>query len=195
RICEALKRSSGGESFVIDESSSVCRGGSWHCGLSGPPRGDALRSLQEFLTKGEKLVSSIASFERMQKLVTPPPTGIADRMLISPASVADFRPDLFVFMCNPSQACRIITLDGFWDGIPPRVEMGGSLCHSVIAYPIVSGNTNVSFGDWTARRAQDFEENVVFVTVPFERTGNLVLAIPNCTAGTAEMERKGFQNF
>jgi uncharacterized protein (DUF169 family) len=68
------------------------------------------------------------------------------------------------------------------------VEMTGSLCHSAIAYPIVSGRTNVTFGDWTARRMQKYSPDVVFVSVPYERVYNLAAAVPECSAGSAELE-------
>jgi uncharacterized protein (DUF169 family) len=69
----------------------------------------------------------------------------------------------------------------------PRVELTGSLCHSAIAYPAVTGNTNATFGDWTARRVQNFATDVAFVSVPYERMHNLVAAIPHSSAGTAEV--------
>jgi hypothetical protein len=35
---------------------------------------------------------------------------------------------------------------------------------------------------------QKYPPDAVFVTVPYERLGNLVAAIPECSAGTAEVE-------
>jgi uncharacterized protein (DUF169 family) len=67
-------------------------------------------------------------------------------------------------------------------------EPAGSLCHSVVSYPVVTGNTNVSFGDWTARRMVGFRKDLVFVSVPYERMANLLAAIPECGAGTADFE-------
>ena len=98
------------------------------------------------------------------------------------------RPDLVLFICNPAQACRLLALDHYWDGIPPRVEVAGSLCHSAISYPLTTGHTNVTFGDWTARRMQKYPTDAVFVTVPYERLDNLVAAIPMCSAGTAAVD-------
>ncbi len=70
----------------------------------------------------------------------------------------------------------------------PRTELVGALCHMTISYPLVTGNTNLNLGDWTARHMQKFAPDVVFLTVPYERMHNLILAIPECTAGTAEAE-------
>jgi uncharacterized protein (DUF169 family) len=93
-----------------------------------------------------------------------------------------------IFLCNPEQTCRLIYLDHYWDGIPLQIEVTGSLCSSAIAYPIATGRSNVTFGDWTARRMQKYKPDVVFFTVPYERLRNLVAAVPECSAGTAELE-------
>lgn len=188
QICQAIKQAAKGRSFVLNEETSACPGGSWHCGLVEKPQGDARRFIQRFLTRGEKLTRSIVSFERMIRLTAEPPTRMADYLVMGPARGIDIEPDLFLFTCDPEQACRILTLDQYWDGIPPRIELSGSLCHMAIAYPVVTGNTNVTFGDWTARRMTEFDRNVLFVTVPAERMPNLVAAIPECSAGTASFE-------
>jgi uncharacterized protein (DUF169 family) len=188
QFCRAMKLAAVGESFVLDKETSACPGGTWHCGLSEPPAAEGRRAIQSFLTRGEKLTSSIVSFQRMQGLSSPPPTGLSERILIGPMDESSVRPDLILFICNASQACRLLALDHYWDGIPPRVEVAGALCHSAIAYPVMTGHTNATFGDWTARRAQKYADDVVFVTVPYERMSNLIAAIPRCSAGTAEVE-------
>ena len=187
-ICNALKQAAKGKALVIDREKSVCPGGSWHCGLTPPPPGDTFRGLQWFLTRGEKLTYSIVSFHRMQALAAPPPTGLSERILIGPVESAEVRPDLVIFLCNAEQACRLISLDHYWDGIPLQVEVTGSLCSAAIAYPIATGRTNVTFGDWTARRMQKYDSGVVFVSVPYERIHNLAAAVPECSAGSAELE-------
>ncbi len=187
-LCRAIKLAAGGASLVIDRETSLCPGGSWHCGLSEPPAAQARRALQHFLTRGEKLTASIVSFQRMQSLGSPPPTGMSERIVITPLAEAPVRPDIVLFVCNAEQACRLLTLDHYWDGVPPQVDISGSLCHSAISYPITTGHTNVTFGDWTARRMQKYPSGTVFLTVPYERMANLLAAIPECSAGTAEVE-------
>lgn len=187
-LCRAMKLAAAGESLVIDRETSACPGGSWHCGFTERPPGEAYRELQQFLTRGEKLTHSIVSFHRMQAQAEPPPTGMSERMLVGPVEKAEVRPDLVLFLCNAEQACRIVALDHYWDGIPIRVELTGSLCHSAIAHPVVTGRTNVTFGDWTARHAQKFPADVVFVSIPYERVHNLVAALPECSAGSAETD-------
>ncbi len=189
QFCRALKEAEAGTSFIIEEANSVCPGGTWHCGLSEPVSGKGKRRLQWFLTRGEKLTANIVTFERMTKLGTPPPTGLAERVVLGPMATAALRPDLAVFFCNGTQACRLMALDQYWDGVHPRLEPAGALCHSVIAYPLMTGQSNLSLGDITARRSQKYRDDVIFLTVPYERMANLVAAIPECTAGTAEFVR------
>jgi uncharacterized protein (DUF169 family) len=50
----------------------------------------------------------------------------------------------------------------------------------------MSGNTNITLGDWTARSHQGFEKDVIFFSLPYERVHNLIAAIPLCSAGDAE---------
>lgn len=184
-ICKVLKLAAEGECFVIDEKMSTCPGGSTYCGFSAEMTGDKKRRLQNFLTKGEKLTNSVVSFERMRKLGAPLPTGLADRIVICPLDKSEIKPDMILFLCNAEQACRIITLDTYWDGLNPEGQFIGALCDTAISYTIMTGNTNISMGDWTARNHQQFEPDIVFVSVPYERMENLIAAIPECSAGEA----------
>jgi uncharacterized protein (DUF169 family) len=187
-ICKAMKLAAEGESFIIDEDVSTCPGGNQFCGFSEPHSGKQKRRLQKFLTKGEKLTSSIVSFERMRKLAIPPATDLSDRIVIFPLDKAEVRPDMILFLCNAEVACRLITLDTYWDGISPKQQIIGALCYSAIVYTIMSGNTNMTVGDWTARSHQGFEPDVIFLSVPYERIHNLIAAIPHCSAGDAEAD-------
>jgi uncharacterized protein (DUF169 family) len=98
------------------------------------------------------------------------------------------RPDMILFQCNPEQACRLIALDTYWDGLAPKQQLIGALCHTAISYTIMSGCTNLSTGDWTARHHQDFDKDIMFLSVPYERINNLISAIPHCSAGNANVK-------
>jgi hypothetical protein len=50
----------------------------------------------------------------------------------------------------------------------------------------MTGCTNITTGDWTARKNQEFEPDILFLSVPYERIHNLIAAIPKCSAGDAE---------
>ena len=186
-ICKAIKLAAEGDCYVIDENVSTCPGGSRYCGFTEVTSRDQKRRLQRFLTKGEKLTSTIVSFERMQKLTVEPPTGLADRIVICPLSKAEMRPDMILFLINPEQACRLISLDTYWDGLSPDQQVIGALCHSAISYTLMTGNTNLSMGDWTARHHQGFDPDILFMSVPYERVNNLIKAIPLCSAGEASV--------
>jgi uncharacterized protein (DUF169 family) len=186
-VCRALKLAAKGDSFVIDEAVSTCPGGSRYCGFTEVTSRQQKRGLQRFLTKGEKLTGSIVSFERMQKLTVEPPTGLADRILICPLGKSEIRPDIILFQCNPEQACRLITLDTYWDGLSPKQQAIGALCHTTISYTIMTGCSNLSTGDWTARHHQNFDPDIIFLSIPYERINNLIAAIPHCSAGKADV--------
>jgi uncharacterized protein (DUF169 family) len=124
----------------------------------------------------------------METLSTPPPLGLAENVIISPLEKSEIRPDLALFICNPEQASRLITLASYFDGIPPKLEVIGATCHMSIAYSIVSGQINANFIDFTSRKIKGFGKDELIVTIPYERMDNLIKAIPLCSAGTANVE-------
>jgi len=187
-VCQALLDANRGETIVLTKESSSCGGGTYHLGLGSWPTGEADRALKKFLVEGEKLFCSIAAFYRSQQLTAPPPYGLADTVVISPLSAATLRPDLLVFICNPEQACRLVTLATYSDGIPPKTEIVGSTCHMVIAYPLVSGELNLSLLDYTSRRIKGFAADQLCVTIPFHKMPAVMESIDSCTAGTAKVE-------
>ena len=187
-VCRALLDARGGDIINLSRDTSACPGGSWHLGLAPRPSGEDDKFLKRFLVEGEKLFCSIASFHRTMELTTQPPYGLADYVVLSPLEKAELPPDLVVFLCNPEQACRLVTLATYPDGIPPRPEIVGSACHMTIAYPIVTGEVNVNFLDYTARRWQKYRPDELFVSIPYHKMPGLMLSIDVCSAGTAEVE-------
>jgi uncharacterized protein (DUF169 family) len=187
-VCRALLDARDGAVINLSAETCACPGGAWHLGLAPRPSGDEDKFLKRFLVEGEKLFCSIAAFNRAMTLSTQPPCGLADYVILSPLEKAQMPPDLVVFLCHPEQACRLVTLATYRDGIPPRAEIAGSLCHMVIAYPIVSGELNISLMDYTARRWQKYRPDQMFVTIPYHRMPGLMDSIDACSAGTAEVE-------
>ena len=157
-------------------------------GLGPRPEGDADKALKKFLVHGEKLFCSIAAFNRAMMLASPPPFGLAENVIFAPMEKAEQMPDLVMFIVNAEQACRLIQLATYWDGVSPKTEMIGSACHMAVAYPLVSGEINVTFLDWTARRTKPYKPDELIVTVPYHRLPGIVEAIDLCTAGTAKLE-------
>lgn len=188
RVCDAFLHAREGKIIDLTASTSACSGGTWHLGLGEPPKGEAHKALQEFLVNGEKLFCSIATFHRAMVLSTPPPVGLAEHIVLSAMDKAEFRPDVILFICNAEQACRLVTLDGYDTGIPPKLEMAGSTCHQAVAYPIVSGELNVSLMDYTSRRIRGYTAADLIVSIPYHRLHGVMRSIPHCTAGRAKME-------
>jgi uncharacterized protein (DUF169 family) len=64
--------------------------------------------------------------------------------------------------------------------------MRGSLCWSMITYPLVSGNFNISVGDISARRMERWDPAIMVASIPWERIKGIAEAIGLSTAGKAE---------
>lgn len=187
-VCQTMKDARDGKTICLTRDNSACPGGTAHLGLGPRPAEKEARGLQRFLVHGEKLFCSIVSFYRAMALASQPPFGLADQVLFGPLEAAEAEPDLVLFLCNAEQACRLITLVTYSSGISPKTELVGSACHMAVAYPLVSGEVNVSFLDYTARKMKQYDPNELIVSVPFHRMPNLVASIGRCTAGTAQTE-------
>jgi uncharacterized protein (DUF169 family) len=187
-VCQAMKDARDGSAICLTRENSACPGGTAHLGFAPRPAGKDARPLQRFLVHGEKLFCSVVAFHRAMALATQPPLGLADQVLFAPLGAAAAEPDLVLFLCNAEQACRLITLATYSSGVSPRTELVGSACHMAIAYPLVSGEVNVSFLDYTARRLKQYAPDELIVSVPYHRMPDLVASISRCSAGTAETE-------
>jgi uncharacterized protein (DUF169 family) len=95
-----------------------------------------------------------------------PPMGMAEHIIFSPLSKSELKPDVVIIICNAWQAARIVNLTYFETGMPMECDPSGSLCRSVITYPLVTGKVNVSFGDITARKMVRLSEEELIVTLP-----------------------------
>jgi uncharacterized protein (DUF169 family) len=189
RVCDALIKARDGAVIDLSASTSACGGGTSYLGLRERPRGgDEERALKDFLVNGEKLYCSVATFYRAQALSTPPPLGMADHVILSPLENAALRPDLVLFICNSEQASRLVQLDMYETGIPPKIEMSGATCHQAIGYPASTGELNVSVMDFTSRRIKGYKPSDLIVSVPYHRLLGIMRSIDHCTAGRAPFE-------
>jgi uncharacterized protein (DUF169 family) len=188
RVCGALRNAAQGTVIDLTAKNSTCPGGSQYLGLRAQAPEHA-RTLREFLIHGEKLFSSPTAIHRSMNLAkVRPPFGLAEHVVFSPMHQAEFRPDIAVFICNAWQAARLINLAYYETGIPMECDPTGSLCRSVITYPLVTGKVNVSFGDITARKMEKYPADELFVTLPYAHLRSAVASLDVCTAGTAEAE-------
>jgi len=186
-VCKALLDVRDGKIINLTKETSACPGGTWHLGLGPRPEGAAGEKLKRFLVNGEKLFCSIAVFNRMLAQSVQPPLGLADNVVISPLKLAELEPDVVLFIVNPEQACRLLQLAAYWDAYNPRTQMVGAGCYMAITYPLVTGELNVTFLDWTARRTNPYKAHELIVSVPYHRLKCIVEAIDRCSAGTATL--------
>jgi uncharacterized protein (DUF169 family) len=188
RICGAIRHAAEGAVIDLTAKNSTCPGGSQYLGLKAQAPEHA-RTLREFLIHGEKLFSSPVAIYRSTALAkVRPPLGLAEHVLFSPLHRAELQPDIAVFICNAWQAARLINLTYYETGIPMKCDPTGSLCRSVITYPLVTGKVNVSFGDITARKMEKYSVDELFVTLPYAHLRSVVASLASCTAGTAKAE-------
>jgi len=187
-VCQIWKEVREGKTICLTKENSGCMGGSTQLGLAARPAGKPERALQKFLVHGEKLFCSIAAFHRAAALTAKPPLGMADKVIFSPLEKAASEPDLVLFLCNPEQACRLITFVTYFTGISPKTELVGSACHMAITYPLVSGEVNVSFLDYTARKMKQFDPNELAVSIPYHHMPNVMASIERTSAGAAKAE-------
>ena len=183
-VCTGMLEAADGKVIMLTNETCPCPGGQIHLGLietKQPPL--------KFLVEGEKLWCDVKTAKRSlieAEKIAAPPVGIANKVYLYPISRDVFVPDLIIFIVNSEQISRLITLAQFWDGKTPSFEMKSSLCWSSIAYPMVSGNFNITVGDISGRRLAGWNKNAMIASVPMERVKGIANAIDKSTAGTAE---------
>jgi uncharacterized protein (DUF169 family) len=188
RVCDAFLRVRDGDIIDLTAETSACGGGTWHLGLGEAPKGEAAKAFKEFIVNGEKVYCSLATFHRGVSLIAPPPTGLADHVVLSPLDKAELRPDIVLFICNAHQACRLLTLDHYDTGIPIRTEMNASTCHQAITYPLVTGELNVSLMDYSSRNIKGYKPEDLLISIPYHRFPGVMRSIDHCYAGRAKIE-------
>ncbi|MCX7598676.1 MAG: DUF169 domain-containing protein, partial [Armatimonadetes bacterium] len=117
-----------------------------------------------------------------------PPVGLANYVVFSPVEKAAVQPDVIVVACNAWQAARMVNLLAYETGLPMECDPTGAWCRSAITYPLVTGKTNVTFGDVTARRSEGVPEDELYVCLPHTDFELVVRSIDYCGAGTAPIE-------
>lgn len=118
------------------------------------------------------------------------PHDLADNVVFAPLEAARLKPQLVIFVANPEQICRLLTLSIYGDGLPPKIHLVGSSCQQVITYPLVKGETNISVMDYTVRRM--YKPHEMALTIPYHKMAALVENIPHSPAGTATISRTGW---
>jgi uncharacterized protein (DUF169 family) len=188
RVCSGIFRAAAGEVLDLTAENSACPGGSLYLGLRPQPPEQA-ETLREFLINGEKLFSCPAAIHRSWALSkVKPPLGMAKHVVLCPLAKSELKPDVTIFLCNAWQAARLVSLAWYETGMPMECDPTGALCKSVITYPLITGQVNVSLGDITARKSERMSENELFVTLPYVHLRSTIDSIDRCGAGRAKVE-------
>ena len=187
-VCGAIRGASEGKVILLSEDSCACHGGKKHIGLT--PGGEIP---WDMLVEGEKLwfdiKTAIRSSVEVEKIARPP-VGLSKKVLLYPVRRGIVQPDIVLMLVNAEQASRLITLNQFWDGKTPSLEMKGPLCWSTITYPLVSGNFNLSVGDISARRMEEWAPEIMVASIPWEYLRRISEAVDLSTAGRAKPSEK-----
>lgn len=187
-VCKALLLVRNGKTIYLTKKNCLCPGGAHYLGFAGT----SARGIEGFLSRGEKLYSSIVTARIMlnrTEQLAPPPAGLMKSVILTPLSKVEKAPDLIVILGTPWQAGRISTLVGYDKGTLAPFVSEGSLCWSAIIYPLMTNNFNVSIGDITARKKNNYDDNELLISIPKSLVSGVLSNIKYCTAGTAKAGR------
>jgi uncharacterized protein (DUF169 family) len=188
RICKAILDSAQGRSFRISKENNACFGASWHLGFERITDHKIQSMIKKFVVEGEKLFSSYKALDNLISQMEDIPDNSKNCFLLAPLKLAEFKPQIVVFVYDPEVACRLLTLSIFIDGNMPRIKIGGPTCRMAIIYPLWKEELNISFYDYTARKICDVAKDKLLVTIPYKRIPYIIESIARCSAGRAKIE-------
>lgn len=188
RICRGILEVGKGKVLQISRENNACFGAAWHLGFSNFKDPRALSLIKEFVVEGEKLFSSYEALDNLIADMGEVPDNRNAHFVLSPMETAELEPELVLFVCDPDAACRLLTLSIFLDGVMPKIKIGGPPCRLAIMYPLLTGEVNISFYDYTARRQCKVERDKLLVSIPYTRLPGVIESIDVCSAGRAKVE-------
>jgi len=177
-----------GKLIYIGKGNNDCFGASWHLGFH-PIKNPRLKEIfKRFTVETEKIFSSDQAAERFISEMDEPPDNTDAYFVLSPAEKAEFQPQLFIFLINPQDASRLLTLITFSDGVMPKIKLGGPTCRMGITYPLFLDEVNISFYDYTSRISSKVKKDKLIVSVPYSRIPQIIGSIEGCSAGSARVD-------
>jgi uncharacterized protein (DUF169 family) len=188
RVCRAILDAGRGEIVQIDKANNACFGASWHLGFHQIKDAKTLAMVRKFVVEGEKLFCSYEALDNLMSQMEPPPDHSDTCFVLSPLEKAEIKPELVIFVVNAESACRLLTFVTFLDGNMPKIKIGGPTCRLSIIYPLLTGEVNISFYDYTARRMCNVEKDKLLVTIPYAKIPDIIASIEKCSAGKAKIE-------
>jgi uncharacterized protein (DUF169 family) len=188
RICRAILDAAGGEVIHLDKATNACFGASWHLGFSQIKDQKTINMIKKFVVEGEKLFCSYESLDKLISQMAPPPDNSDSYFLLTAMEKAQNKPQLVIFIVNAEAACRLLTLVTFLDGNMPKIQIGGPTCRMSVIYPLITGEVNLSFYDYTARKMCNVEKDKLLISIPYDKISKIIGAINKCSAGEAKIE-------
>jgi uncharacterized protein (DUF169 family) len=188
RICRTILDAGKGATLQIHRKNNACFGASWHMGFQEMKDPKVQGMVKKFVVEGEKLFCSYPALDKLISQMEPPPDNASSYFLLSPMEKADLLPQLVIFVVNAEAACRLLTFVTFLDGVMPKIKIGGPTCRMSIIYPLVTGEVNLSFYDYTARKMCNVEKDKLIISIPYEKIPKIIESIDKCSAGRARME-------
>jgi len=70
----------------------------------------------------------------------------------------------------------------------PKIKIGGPTCRMSIIYPLLTGEVNISFYDYTARKICNVEKDKLLISIPYKKIPQIIESIEKCSAGKAKIE-------
>lgn len=188
RICKAILHAGNGETLQISKENNLCFGAAWHLGLRRIEDPKIASMIRKFVVEGEKLFASYEALDNMISQMEQVPDNSDSYFVLAPLENAEFKPDLVIFICDANAACRLLTLAIFPDGAMPKIKIGGPTCGMAITYPLVTGEVNLSFYDYTARKTCNVENDKLLLTIPYTKIPRIIESVDKCSAGRAKVE-------
>lgn len=188
RICRAFLQAAEGQTLKICRDNNGCFGAAWHLGFTKIDNPKILGMIKKFVVEGEKLFCSYEALDTLISQMGEVPDNANSCFILSPLENCERKPDVVLFVCNPEQACRLLTLATFIDGVMPKIKIGGPTCRMALIYPLLKGELNISFYDYTARKMCNVEKDKLLVSIPYQRIPRIIKSIDKCTAGRAKIE-------
>ncbi|HTY45427.1 MAG TPA: DUF169 domain-containing protein [Patescibacteria group bacterium] len=188
RICRAILDAGKGQALQLDKANNACFGASWHLGFHKIKDPKVLEMVRKFVVEGEKLFCSYPALDTLMAQMEEPPDNSNAYFALAPMEQAEFEPELVIFIVHAEAACRLLTLVTFLDGRMPKIKIGGPTCRLSVIYPLVTGEVNLSFYDYTARKMCNVEKDKLLISIPYRKIPAIMASLDTCSAGRAKIE-------
>jgi uncharacterized protein (DUF169 family) len=188
RICRAILDAGKGQTLQLDKANNACFGASWHLGFHTIKDQKVLDMVRKFVVEGEKLFCSYQALDTLMTQMEEPPDNSGSCFVLAPMEQAEFEPELVIFVVNAEAGCRLLTLVTFLDGQMPKIKIGGPTCRLAVVYPLATGEVNLSFYDYTARKMCNVEKDKLLVSVPYRKIPAIMASLDACSGGRAKIE-------